>query len=324
MAYVVLSFFSTDIYDDPRKPNRTTSYFHVDPATRAEGPTYLIYLVYAQICVATHVIGIPAFFCVSLHRVRHRLDPADSEGYRPRLDRQRFAESLARCDAVAQTRVNDPELRSLRPLWFVYLPEYYNFEVLELLRRMVMMALPKLASRKPVTQTAFTCLMAYVSTRFYRQVQPFLSTSDSEFMENTQWLTLILSLIIFYIAANEQHGTFAGYAIILVFVTSVIHATILVSRDLHQEKVIAQTIQAYMSKVRNNHNNHHSGAMPDQPNFGGIIQGNTHNADDPTRSDDLKNSSGGDDYAVESDRTVAELRSPLKVGMPKMIRLTPH
>lgn len=315
MAYVVISFFATDTYDDPDKPKRTTSYSHFDPALRAEGSTYFLYRIYALICVATHVFGIPAFFAFSLYRVRNCLDPVDSNGCRPRLDPQKFAESRAQCAAIAETRINNPKLRALRPLWFVYVPEYFYFEVFELLRRMVMMALPNLVSRQPVTQTAFTFLIAYVSTRLYREIQPFISASDCEFFENTQWLTLILTSILFYIAADQRRGLLAGYAIIVVFMTSIIHATILVARDMRQEKFIADAMKVYMSKMGDSFNSCRLTATPNRHSFvGGLVQGSPDDADDPTLSDAVKDPDDCDDDASESHRPVAEHRSPSKVA----------
>jgi len=259
-AYVVLSAFAIDKSDDPEatsfdESKKVIKLLRADPSERGEGEKYDAWCLYASFCTLTHVIGIPISYAVALFRKRHILDPADATGHKPRIDPDDRRSTRQVVDAVAAGRDHDVSVANTRPLWSVYRPAYYQWEIVESLRRMAFTSVPLLVSsnKTPASLSAFVVVaLALCSTLVYREHRPFLQESDDNLYEGCQWTILVLSLLIFArtTSAMDSAGTTLDVLLVLTIPTLLGITLYVVFRDLSNERRAIEILRHELSHAR--------------------------------------------------------------------------
>mmetsp|Transcript_11833 Transcript_11833/g.35533 ORF Transcript_11833/g.35533 Transcript_11833/m.35533 type:complete len:436 (+) Transcript_11833:505-1812(+) len=260
-AYIVLSCFAIDKFDDPGATSYDESkklvlLLRTDPSERGEGNKYNAWRVYAVFCVATHVLGIPLSFAIALFRKHDILDPVSEEtGMRPRIDPDDRRSTRQVVDAAAAGRDHNSAVANTRPLWSVYRPAYYFWEVVESLRRMAFTCIPLLVSsnKTPASLAALVVVgLAMCSTMMYRQHRPFLQENDDNLYEGLMWSLLVLSLLIFARTTDAMDNAGSSLDVLLVLTVPFLLGFTLyvVFRDLSNEKRAVEILRHEISQAR--------------------------------------------------------------------------
>ena len=176
VTYLVLPAVTTTIFrtfdcvelDDPRGGKEFFLRAHwltrCDPATR-----YGAYRAYAIVCVFLWPVGVPSMYFFELYRRRARLDPlvddldVDEDGKR-RRDPKTVARAL-------EVREQDVTVIHLQLLYGPYEPQFYLWEVWEMVRRLMATSM-LLAFQGPISKLFFSVFLGLMTVKYYGYFLP--------------------------------------------------------------------------------------------------------------------------------------------------------
>ena len=138
-----------------------------------------------MLMILVYPFGIPLMYGVLLYRKRAVLDPGQA-----RFTEELGSEVLGMQKAIMERErlvKGDPGLASLSFLYDSYEPQWYWFEVVETLRRLLLTG--GLLFMNPGTggQIAASMVMCLGAMRIYAGYKPFIEDSNDVLAETAQW-----------------------------------------------------------------------------------------------------------------------------------------
>jgi len=174
-----------------------------------QGVSILFILVYQSL---------PLFWLVLLWRVSDRLNPSSSSA--ATASEGGFASSTERLNSILETRTEDVELSYLSFLWSDYGPSMWYYEVCDMYRRIIFIAVIPLLFTGSM-RASLGCFLSIMVPAFVREASPFLrhSTNVLALVATYQILgTFLAALVIVSGSLAEFHlSDFALGCILLGF-----------------------------------------------------------------------------------------------------------
>ena len=238
VTYLVLPAVTTTIFrtfdcvtlDDPRGGGE-------DDFLRAHFPTrcnpassYGFYRAYAIVCVFIWPVGVPSLYFFELFNNRHKLDPPiDDEGTKGR--EADGVETVAKAIAIRET---DTSIAHLQLLYGPYEPEFYLWEVWEMIRRLMATSL-LLAFDGPLSKLFFLIFLGLMTVKYYAFFAPFTSPSDDTLAEAINWIVVfaVLGALCAYMSGFDDS---LDYFFIGINILCLIIIIVLIYSDINREK----------------------------------------------------------------------------------------
>ena len=142
-----------------------------DLAVDCDSGAYSGMLSYAVLMLVVYPIGGPLFYLYLLHGARDKINPkgADTE-----------------FDAIAK-RSMDTTLAAIKPLFSMYRPGLWFFEVIDMLRRIVLMGVFIFVEGQP-TRAAVGFMFALVVAAVWGETTPYAATSVNSLATMANWM----------------------------------------------------------------------------------------------------------------------------------------
>ena len=193
VTYLVLPTVTTTIFqtfdcesvDDPRGPGKK-SYLRANHAQRCEGTNYVLTRVFAVLSCFMWPVGVPCLYLLTLWEKRHLLDPLLPDGTKARMSDSN--DGPARCAEALDIRDGTLEISHLQLLYGPYEPQFYLWEIFELLRRVFATSL-LLAFRNQDVKIFYSIFLALFVIKVYSYCEPFIADSDDVLAETINWIT---------------------------------------------------------------------------------------------------------------------------------------
>jgi hypothetical protein len=146
--------------------------------------------------------------------------------------------------ATAMTlRANNPNLQAIKFLWNDYLPQYYFFEVVETLRRMMLTGIPVIiqGSDQLGWRRVLALFTSVVFLVLYRETSPYQWT-ETNALSNVCQLQIFLTLFICFLLSLEEFGSssidgfqFYGKLLLLLNVVTILMTVWIQSKQYREE-----------------------------------------------------------------------------------------
>lgn len=234
VSHTIMCTFWCVKYDSPKDHNVKQWYLQADLSLRCAGRTYLSWRTLSACAVFTHVLGVPLFYFICLWKNRDRLNP-EINGEKPRLTRRCGVDVVAAVEAAIEKRYADSSIDHLSLLYSIYRPQFWYWEVLESIRRLLMTSLIGiLSSGGDVTQVLCALILSLISVRVYSQYEPFIDDSDNLLAEGLAVILAITFLWTLFVAVGAD-VKYLGL-ILTSFVLFILGGVLtLVYRDMNRE-----------------------------------------------------------------------------------------
>ena len=196
-AYAAVSALVVDGYDYGDGDERR--YLRVAPGVSAETAFYKRHVrVWGVLGLALYPLGVPLSYCCLLYRYRHVLNPV---AFVPlpgaeKLTALERARALSALDyqlalvAHRDRRFNAKGggfAQSFEFLWVDYEPQYFYWEVPEVLRRLFFTTLLAIVAPDSRLQVALGLAVSFVHTAGYVDARPFLDDDDDFLATTSGW-----------------------------------------------------------------------------------------------------------------------------------------
>lgn len=206
------------------------SYMRVAPAISCSSNTFANFIVpWSLTCIFIYPVGVPASYMILLLRYRTILNPTRTSG-NDECKKQSNSASLRNVLALCTGAQHQLEqlrvvhiaemdaysfVRAYQFLWIDYRPELYYFEVVEILRRLILTAcLAIIAPGRPL-QLLVGYIMSSIFTLITERARPFAQPDDNMVSIITQLCTTG-SLFVFFLLRISILGPIISRSLIIV------------------------------------------------------------------------------------------------------------
>ena len=247
----IVRAFPCEDFDDPRGTDDRVSYLHVDLNIRCDSKTHRIYIIYSALMLFCWPVGVPGLTFLILYVYRDRLNPVVEETGERRKARKSLNHRLQYLDRrqrAVEIREKDEGIQHLQLLYGPYEPEYFYWEIFEMLRRLMLTSGLLLISRGPLSKVFFAIVVALATQKAYSYFQPYASDSDDVLAETLQWVTLLTFLATLACAVGQANPAIAA-AMILLQVAGLVVVAWLMIRDVKREKDALALLQDELTKL---------------------------------------------------------------------------
>lgn len=171
-------------FDDSYKGSRR--YLHDDYSTPCNSMRHTITMILASINVAVWPVGVPLCFFMIIWRHRH----------------------IMRDEVQRKSSMN---VQFLRILWGTYKPQFYLWDIFDLMRRLVLTAFVLLhAPGKSMLQAILGMLVSLVAIKIYRDSRPFRNVANNYVAEVTQWSTFCAFFALHLFDLSQERSSSLG------------------------------------------------------------------------------------------------------------------
>ncbi|GMI09257.1 hypothetical protein TrLO_g2039 [Triparma laevis f. longispina] len=168
------------------------SYLKVDYSINCASDEHKFYEAYAVIFIIIYMIGVPALCAWNLWKDRHLLDPgqeqlADIHG-----------EELGMKMAIEERERLEEEhldIKSLAFLYDSYEPQYYWFEVVETLKKLILTGGLVVLGPGTLNQIVISMIICLGSMRVFSGCEPYINYDVDVFSEMAQWQIFFVMLV---------------------------------------------------------------------------------------------------------------------------------
>ena len=150
-----------------------TTWLQTDVTISCDAPERATWLVVASFGVLIYVVGVPVVYIVSLWRVREHINPRNNPAHVP--DKRKYSTVLF--------------------LTEIYKREYYYWEVVELIRKLIQTSLIVFLLNGSVMQMIIMIVVAMVFVQTLNEVKPYISEQANRLASIAQWEILIVSFL---------------------------------------------------------------------------------------------------------------------------------
>lgn len=195
----ILRVFDCETLHDPKGSGDSSKEFlRVDLTLRCEGPQYSAMVIYGTFCALIYPIGVPIMFYAALHSARDKIDPFLEDGTKARSTDT--TDRLARKAKALFIRDNDIEIQHLQLLYGPFEPEFYMWEVGEMMRRLLATSALLVMGNGAVIKLFWSITLGLLTVKYYSYYAPFTNNSDDTLAETINWVLVLVFL-----------GTLAAY-----------------------------------------------------------------------------------------------------------------
>ena len=177
-------------------------------------------------------MGVPLLYICELAYHRDELDPKLADGTRPRRRDPEDAE--ARVAAAVRRREETLGVAHLQLLFGPYEPQFYYWEIFELLRRVAATSL-LVAFRDEGIKLFYSIFLALFVVKAYAHWEPFVEDSDDVLAEVINWVSVFVFLGTLAASfAVFEHGL--GAFLVSINVLCLVIVVALVYEDINRER----------------------------------------------------------------------------------------
>jgi hypothetical protein len=224
VSSVILMTFKCDHFQ-----GNDTSYLQVDyrlvcAASNDKSAERLFWEAYAGIMIFVFPLGIPLAFLILLYRKRYELCPAMKGKNRWWVFTPQPGEGGGRLEE------DEKRISHLEFLYQAYSPQYFWFEVVECVRRLMLSSMLILVDDGSVAQVVVAMLLSLVSVKVYGHYHPYADDDDDMLAEVAQWnlfLLLFAALLLRVDATGDDARQQQLLGWLLIFITGVAFALML-------------------------------------------------------------------------------------------------
>ncbi|GMI13746.1 hypothetical protein TrLO_g2474, partial [Triparma laevis f. longispina] len=206
MTFLILPTVSTNLFSTfacHEFDSGYGSYLKVDYSIDCASDEHKFYKRYAGIFVIVYVLGIPTLYAWNLWRVRQLLDPGQR-----RLAKRNGAEEGIMMAIKERKRLEEehPHMKSLVFLYDSYEPQYFWFELVETLRKIMLTGGLVVLGSGTLSQIIISQLICLVAMRIFAGCKPFIKDKVDVFSEMSQWqiLFVLLAALLLRIAEMSE------------------------------------------------------------------------------------------------------------------------
>ena len=165
----IVRAFPCDEFDDPRGSDRRIPYLVADLSIRCDSTTHRTYMVYAALALVAWPVGVPLVTFFVLFHYRDHLNPVvDHKGIGRRKARRSYdhrLDYLVLREQAQEARARDEKIQHLQLLYGPYEPEYFYWEVFEMLRRLMLTSGLLLVGDGPLVKVFFAIVVALATQK---------------------------------------------------------------------------------------------------------------------------------------------------------------
>eukprot|EP00953_Heterococcus_sp_UTEX-ZZ885_P008097 4861-Heterococcus_DN1.PRE.2 len=207
VSTAVFQTFACDRTDDDVHTNVTTSYLRADYSIQCGTVKHNLYRYYAYIMIAVYPVGIPVMYSWLLYTSKEHHNSADT--------------------AKDDQRKHIPQLKTTKFLWKSYSKDFYYWEVIECVRRLLLTGAVVFIVPGTAAQAAISCIMAVFTMVVALYYKPHYDPLDGQIYTGGSviiFLSMFLSLAMRTDVSNETHYSQNVFAIVLVVLNGVMLA----------------------------------------------------------------------------------------------------
>lgn len=251
----IFNYFAFDeFYDDDGK--LTECYLSVDYSFCCGGScdmkyngmsVYTWWLIYASAFIFVYPLGIPLMYFVLLWRQKDLIDPIVPElGHKGRMD----GVHSEQVDLAVALRKKYAQIRPTSFLYSQYEPIYWWWEVLECFRRLLLTSTQVfLAKWEPAMHLVVTLCLSLFSLKSYSYCSPFISQTDDEIAELSQWIIVTSLISMMYMDLSGAPES-VGYVFVMINLLLALWAGAIAFQDIEEERELLNKIAMKTAKVK--------------------------------------------------------------------------
>jgi Transient receptor potential (TRP) ion channel len=204
VSTAVVQTFACDRTDDDVHTNVTTSYLRADYSIQCGTLKHDLYQYYAYLMIAVCPLGIPVMYSWLLYTTEEHHNSAEDD-----------------------QRKHIPELKATKFLWKSYSKDFYYWEVIECVRRLLLTGAVVFIVPGTAAQAAIACVMAVLTMVVALYYKPHYDRLDGQIYTGGSviiFLSMFLSLAMRTDVSNETHHSQNVFAIVLVVLNGIMLA----------------------------------------------------------------------------------------------------
>ena len=232
-AKVFMTFLCDAAYEDGGYPRR---FLRADSRIDCDSNEHQGFQAFAVVMIFVYPVGIPLLYFILLRRVRGDLGPAlDATPARVQGDRPAVVDG--------RPRHQNPRTAHLEFLWGSYRPQFWYWECVESLRRLMLTGILVCWMPDAVSQIAVGLLTTLISVLGCEKARPYARDEDhalAEYAHHAVLVTLLASLLLFASPGDgdaDEDAVF-GVAVVLASVLVACTAVAQVLADLTPPYVV--------------------------------------------------------------------------------------
>jgi hypothetical protein len=207
VSTTVFQTFACDRIDYDVNTAVTTSYLRADYSIQCDTLKHDLYQYYAYLMIAVYPLGIPVMYSWLLYTTKDQHNSVDT--------------------VTDDQRKHKPELKPTRFLWKSYNSDFYYWEVIECVRRLLLTGAVVFIVPGTAAQAAIACVMAVFTMVVALYYKPHADPLDGQIYTGGSviiFLSMFLSLAMRTDVSNETHYSQSVFAVVLVVLNGIMLA----------------------------------------------------------------------------------------------------